>query len=202
MQGDPIRRGWLRRLAVPALLLCLNACAMVGVSQLKPGDVVSERRIDVIGGKQFSDSTVQALNVLALNAKQCTKSFGSCTEIVERASGLDEERRLSALSELWLGRALRGDRGPVMDDATLDAYLQCARYAYAYLFYTRRTPAERRSCVVNSGVFPNSVMFASTGVDPRAVTNARYSSSVPSASRRVRAKMRLPTVRRYSAEAW
>lgn len=143
MQGDPIRRGWLRRLAVPALLLCLNACAMVGVSQLKPGDVVSERRIDVIGGKQFSDSTVQALNVLALNAKQCTKSFGSCTEIVERASGLDEERRLSALSELWLGRALRGDRGPVMDDATLDAYLQCARYAYAYLFYTRRTPAER-----------------------------------------------------------
>jgi pimeloyl-ACP methyl ester carboxylesterase len=143
MRGDPTGRGWLVRLVVPALLLCLNACAMVDVSRLKPGDVVSEQRADVIGGKQFSDSTVQALNVLALNAKQCTKSFGSCTEIVEHASGLDEERRLSALSELWLGRALRGDRGPSMDDATLDAYLQCARYAYAYLFYTKRTPAAR-----------------------------------------------------------
>ncbi|MEW9572418.1 esterase/lipase family protein [Rhodanobacter sp. Si-c] len=143
MRGDPIRHGWLPRLLVPALLLCLNACAMVGVSRLKPSDVVSEQRADVIGSRQFSDSTVQTLNVLALNAKQCTKSFGSCTEIVEHASGLDEERRLSALSELWLGRALRSDRGPMMDDATLDAYLQCARYAYAYLFYTRRTPAER-----------------------------------------------------------
>lgn len=134
---------WLPRLLLPALLLCLNACAMVGVSQLKPGDVVSERRADVIGSRQLSDGTVQALNVVALNAKRCTQFFASCTEIVEHASGLDEERRLSALSELWLARALRSDRQPAMDDATLDAYLQCARYAYAYLFYTRRTPAER-----------------------------------------------------------
>lgn len=143
MQGDPIGRGWLLRLAMPALLLCLNACAMVDVSQLKPSDVVSERRADVLGNRQLSDGTVQALNVLALNTKQCTQSFDNCTEIVERSAGLDEERRLSALSELWLGRALRGDHGPAMDDATLDAYLQCARYAYAYLFYTKRTPAER-----------------------------------------------------------
>jgi len=143
MRGDPIGRGWLPRFLVPLLLLGLNACAMVGVSRLKPGDVVSEQRTDVIGGKQFSDSTVQVLNVVALNPKQCTQSFGSCTGIVEHASGLDEERRLSALSELWLGRALRGDHAPAMDDATLDAYLQCARYAYAYLFYTTRTPAER-----------------------------------------------------------
>ena len=143
MRGDPIGCGWLPRFLAPLLLLGLNACAMVGVSQLKPGDVVNEQRTDVIGGKQFSDSTVQVLNVVALNPKQCTQSFGSCTGIVEHASGLDEERRLSALSELWLGRALRGDHAPAMDDATLDAYLQCARYAYAYLFYTKRTPAER-----------------------------------------------------------
>jgi pimeloyl-ACP methyl ester carboxylesterase len=141
MQGNPVRQ-WLRRAAM-ALLLCLNACAMVDVSHLKPGDVVNERRADVIGSKQFSDGTVQTLNVLALGAKQCTQSFDTCVGIVGHASGLDEERRLSALSELWLGRALRGDRQPVMDDATLDAYLQSARYAYAYLFYTQRTPAER-----------------------------------------------------------
>ena len=130
MRGDPIGHGWLPRFLVPLLLLGLNACAMVGVSRLKPGDVVSEQRTDVIGGKQFSDSTVQVLNVVALNPKQCTQSFGSCTGIVEHASGLDEERRLSALSELWLGRALRGDHAPAMDDGTLDGYLQGARYAH------------------------------------------------------------------------
>ncbi|MBD8872292.1 alpha/beta hydrolase [Rhodanobacter sp. DHB23] len=124
-------------------LLCLNACAMVDVSRLKPADVVNERRADVIGSGQLSDGTVQALNGVALTGKQCTQSFADCAGIVEHASGLDEESRLSALSELWLGRALRGDRQPVMDEATLDAYLQSARYAYAYLFYTRRTPAER-----------------------------------------------------------
>ncbi len=143
MRGYRIGFGWLPRLLVLLSLLGLNACAMVGVSRVKPVDVVSERRADVIGSKQLSDGTVQALNVLALNPKQCTKAFGECAGIVEHASGLDEERRLSALSELWLGRALRGDRQGAIDDATLDAYLQCARYAYAYLFYTQRTPAER-----------------------------------------------------------
>ena len=141
MRGDPV--GHLSRLAMAALLLCLNACAMVGVSRVKPGDVVNERRADVIGSGRLSDGTVQVLNGVALTGKHCAQSFGDCSAIVEHASGVDEERRLSALSELWLGRALRGDRGPSMDDATLDAYLQSARYAYAYLFYTRRPPAER-----------------------------------------------------------
>lgn len=143
MRSDRITPGWLLRLALPALLLCLHACAIVDVSRIKPGEVVSKQRTDVFSGGQFSDATEQALNVVSLDAKQCTKSFDSCTGIVEHASGLNEERRLSALSELWLGRALRSDLGPTMDDATLDAYMQCARYAYAYLFYTGRTPAER-----------------------------------------------------------
>lgn len=146
MRQGTTTRGWawrLARLLAPALLLCTGGCAMVGVSQLKPHDVVTERRADVLGSGQLSDNTVQALNVVALGAKQCMQSFDTCSGIVEHSTALDEERRLSALSELWLARALRGDRGPAMDDATLDAYLQCARYAYAYLFYTARTPASR-----------------------------------------------------------
>ena len=133
----------LAHLVAPALLLLLQACAMVGVRQLKPHDVVAESRADVLGSGRLSDSTVQALNVVALTTKACTQSFDACTEIVGAADGLDEERRLSALSELWLGRALHDDRAATMDDATMDAYLQCARYAYAYLFYTQRTPAQR-----------------------------------------------------------
>lgn len=133
----------VRCVLVIALLACLNACAMVGVSRVKPGDVVSERRADVLGDRRFSDNTVQTLNVLALSPKRCVQSFDTCTGMVRHAAGIDEERRLSALSELWLDRALAGDRGEVMSDATLDAYLESARYAYAYLFFTTRTPAER-----------------------------------------------------------
>ncbi len=62
---------------------------------------------------------------------------------------LNVEQRLSALSELWVKAALAltpkktaaGD--PPMSDAALDAWLEAARYAYAYLFYSGRSPSDR-----------------------------------------------------------
>lgn len=137
---------WIVRCAVLAVLLCLNACAMVGVSRVKSHDAINERRADVIGVGRLSDSTVQALNVVALTEESCEKTFADCSQTVADSPGLNDEQRLSALAELWLGRAVKAERpkaGASMDDATLDAYLQCARYAYAYLFYTARTPADR-----------------------------------------------------------
>lgn len=119
---------------------------MVGVRHLKANDYVNERRADVIGSGRLSDSTVQALTVVALTADDCQQEFAHCTDIVARSAGLSDEQRLSALSELWLGRATRTDRAQAdaaMDAVTLDAFLQSARYAYAYLFHTGRTPAQR-----------------------------------------------------------
>lgn len=127
-------------------LLGLNACAMVGVSRVDTSDYVNQRRADVIGSNRLSDRTVQSLNVVALTLDSCQREFAACTDTVARSAGLTDEQRLSALAELWLGRALkaaRSQRGAAIDDATLDAYLQSARYAYAYLFYTARSPAER-----------------------------------------------------------
>jgi len=134
------------RWSLLAVVLCLNACAMVGVSQVKPHDYANERRADVIGAGRLSDSTVQALNVVALTTDTCQREFTACTDTVARSAGLDDEQRLSALSELWLGKALGTDRAKdktPMEAVTLDAYLQSARYAYAYLFYTARPLAER-----------------------------------------------------------
>jgi pimeloyl-ACP methyl ester carboxylesterase len=137
---------WIVRCAVLVALLCLGACAMVGVSRIKPHDYVTERRADVVGSGRLSDGTVQALNVVALNTDTCARDFADCTDTVIHSAGLTDEQRLSTLSELWMGRAIKTDRakpGTPMDDATLDAYLQSARYAYAYLFYTARQPSER-----------------------------------------------------------
>lgn len=135
----------LRGVAVIGLL-GLNACAMVGVSQVGTLDAVNQRRADVIGANRLSDRTIQSLNVVALTTDSCERAFAACTDTITHSAGLTDEQRLSALAELWLGRALKAERprhGQPMDEATLDAYLQSARYAYAYLFYTARAPAER-----------------------------------------------------------
>ncbi|WP_426702265.1 esterase/lipase family protein [Rhodanobacter sp. Col0626] len=134
------------RCLVLAALLCLNACAMVGVSHVKPHDYANERRADVIGSHRLSDSTVQALNVVALTTDSCRDGFADCTDVLAHSPGLSDEQRFSALAELWLGKAIKSDRAKTdaaMDAPTLDAYLQSARYAYVYLFYTARQPTER-----------------------------------------------------------
>lgn len=128
------------------MLLCLHGCAMVDVSHVKPHDYANERRADVIGAGRLSDRTVQALNVVALTVDSCQREFVACTDTVAHSPGLNDEQRLSALAELWLGKAIKADRakaGAMMQDPTLDAFLQSARYAYAYLFYTARSPADR-----------------------------------------------------------
>ncbi|WP_266159117.1 esterase/lipase family protein [Dyella silvatica] len=142
-QGLP---AWVTRYVVLAMLLCLQACAMVDVSHIKSHEYVTERRNDVMATGKLSDWTIQSLNVVALTADSCAKAFAECTETVAHSPGLDDEQRLSALSELWLGKAIKSDHDDgkaSMDDQTFDAFLTSARYAYAYLFYTKRQPAER-----------------------------------------------------------
>jgi len=139
-------RVFFARCALLAALLCLNGCAMVGVSHVNAHDSISEQRGDVISTGRLSDQSVQSLNVVALTARDCERAFPACVETVLHSPGLDDEQRLSALSELWLGLAMRTDRGTRdtrMSDQALDAYLQAGRYAYAYLFYTKRQPSER-----------------------------------------------------------
>ena len=139
-------RTWIARCVVLAIALCLSGCAVVGVSHVKSHEYITGQRNDVMATGRLSDHTVQSLNVVALNADSCGKAFDACVDTIGRSPGLDDEQRLSALSELWLGKALKTDRGgdaTGMDDSTLDAFLQASRYAYAYLFYTQRRPEDR-----------------------------------------------------------
>jgi len=119
---------------------------MVGVSNVKPHDFANEQRADVIGAGRLSDSTVQSLNVVALDDDSCREAFSACVDTIGHSTGLNDEQRLSTLSELWLDRAIATDRarhGEPMSPVTLDAYLQSARYSYAYLFHTARPPSAR-----------------------------------------------------------
>jgi hypothetical protein len=132
------------RVVVLATALLAASCSMVGVKHITPKEYTAQRRSDVLNTRALSDSTVQTLNVVALSRDDCAAHFPRCTHTVLYSDGLDDERRLSALSELWLAYGLQQTgHDEAISDSALNDYLQSARYAYAYLFYTARDPGER-----------------------------------------------------------
>jgi pimeloyl-ACP methyl ester carboxylesterase len=137
---------WIVRVMAIAALALMAGCDMVGVHHVTPKEYATQRRSDVLSTRKLSDGTLQTLNVVALTRDECAANFTRCTNTLLLSDGLDDERRLSALAELWLSNAIQRDsanNGPQVSDPALDAYLQSARYAYAYLFYTPRNPGER-----------------------------------------------------------
>ena len=119
---------------------------MVNVQKLGAHEYVNERHVDILGTDRFSDRTIQALTVASLTPDNCMKDFARCSVTVANSDGLNDEQRLSALAELWLDAGLKFERQQTqgnVTDSTIDAFLQSAHYAYAYLFFTPRTPADR-----------------------------------------------------------
>lgn len=140
------KTAWQLRMLMLAAMLCVAGCDIVGVRSIAPKAYIAERRGDVISTRALSDSTLQTLNVVAISKSDCAANFVRCTNTLLFTDGLNDEQRLSTLSELWLAWAIQlgntDDSKPINDQA-LHAYLESARYAYAYLFFTARTPEER-----------------------------------------------------------
>lgn len=137
---------FLRGLAFAAVFLCAG-CAGVKVSSVSTQDYIAQRRGDVLTTGRLSASAREAMAVLGLNAQECRKDRDACTRSLAATEGLDSERRLATLSEVWLMDALATEKqrpvGQADVDRLLDAYLQTARAAYAYLFFTPRSPSDR-----------------------------------------------------------
>jgi pimeloyl-ACP methyl ester carboxylesterase len=135
----------LRLLAITALLVA-SGCAMVTVKSRGTGDYVAMTRGDVLTTGKLSESGTETLRVAGIEPKPCRNEPASCVAQLDAVSGLGDERRLATQAELWTVEAIaRGRRagGKAMDDAALHAWLEAARHAYAYLFFTARTPGER-----------------------------------------------------------
>ncbi|MBH1837049.1 alpha/beta hydrolase [Stenotrophomonas maltophilia] len=131
------------------MLLAGSGCAMVTVKQVKSSDSLVNKRADVLNTGKLSPAARETLSAAGLDESQCEKDFVVCRSTLLMTDDLNVEQRLSALSELWVKAALAltpkktaaGD--PPMSDAALDAWLEAARYAYAYLFYSGRSPSDR-----------------------------------------------------------
>lgn len=124
-----------------AASLLLSACAGVKTVSLSTADYVSQRRGDILTTGKLSSASHAALQVLGLDASQCSKQLELCHQPLLTRNGLDAEQRTATLAELWLQQAISQPKE--QSSASMHAYLQAARYAYAYLFFSERTASER-----------------------------------------------------------
>ncbi len=149
------RRRHLPRFALAAFLLAaLGGCSIlqefrpaVAVQPMTPGEYIGLQRGDILTSGRLSAGTEQTVRVAGLDTGACARPSTDCIQALAGSAGFNEERRLSALSELWLQHALAVSAVKPVDaaatEASLEAWLEAARYAYAYLFFSARTPGER-----------------------------------------------------------
>jgi pimeloyl-ACP methyl ester carboxylesterase len=124
--------------------LLLAGCTAVKVRPYDPLQLARQRHADALRGGGASSATRESLRILGLPETACWLEPRPCLERIGAGQGLDDERRLSAIAELWLGEALAHDPPRAGErNSTLDAYLESARASYAYLFFTRRSVGER-----------------------------------------------------------
>ncbi|MBD4858753.1 alpha/beta fold hydrolase [Xanthomonas citri pv. citri] len=136
------------RLACLLLLLVVmttSGCAAVTLKPVKPRAYLEARRGDALTTGRLSDSTIESLRLLGLDSTGCLKDHRKCVEALLQEGALTSERGLSAAAEVSLLQSLKRERntGEIMPDATLSGWLETARYAYAYLFFSGRSPDKR-----------------------------------------------------------
>ncbi|WP_394673288.1 esterase/lipase family protein [Limnobacter sp.] len=138
----------ITRLATATLIaLTVSGCAIVSVGSVSSEDYLSARRGDVLTTGKLSASSRTALQVVGTDEEGCNRDLANCRKTLIANIGLSDEQRLSTLSELWLQEALRHEEAQILEPAndalkaaTLSAFLESAKHAYAYLFFTSRTP--------------------------------------------------------------
>ncbi len=124
----------------------LSGCAAVSVQSVDSKTYISQRRGDVLSTGKLSASARDVFRVLGIDPDDCLKGKLDCRKALAAPLGLSDEQRLSSLAELWMQQAIHlrsEDRSPAGEAVVLDAFLESARYAYAYLFFTQRKPSER-----------------------------------------------------------
>ena len=146
-------RSLARLLLAGTLLLLLGGCAIfkefaprVEAEPRGPGEYIAMKRSDILTADELSAAVLETLRVAGLDDGACAAPPAvACMSALADVPGLREERRQAALAELWTQQAIAlTPRGTVpTGDAQLDAWLEAARHAYAYLFFSERAPGER-----------------------------------------------------------
>lgn len=130
----------------------LNGCGLLSEFQpsvvIKPmtaNEYITLQRGDILTTGKLSERTAQTIRVTGLDQGACAvTASAACIQAMSEVEGVLDEQRMSALSELWLQMAMKGVRDTEHDDPSgLTPWMEAARHAYAYLFFTPRSPGER-----------------------------------------------------------
>ncbi|KLD79002.1 alpha/beta fold hydrolase [Xanthomonas hyacinthi] len=132
-----------RALALLCLALGASGCAMVTLKPVSAAEYIQAKRGDPLSSGHLSTAAIETLTVLGLSESVCSAEPRRCAGQLLDNDGLLQERKLATIAELWLQASLRLGKRQPRSDAELDAWLQTARYAYAYLFFSGRAPSER-----------------------------------------------------------
>lgn len=157
MQAATTRQTFLKRIRRCLLLLpliFLTACSSIKVSTQDSAAYMNQRRGDIISSGRLSQQTLSALHIIGIEEKNCDRNPKTCIDAVSISQALNDEQRLSSAAELWLMRAMQNDQRSLADTTPHErrersanrfgSFLEAARQAYAYLFYTSR-PLDKRA---------------------------------------------------------
>ena len=144
-EGVAMNRCWRTGMLLLWVALVLSGCAMVQVQSLDTREYIAMKRGDILTTGRLSEATRETVLVAGLSVSACAKAFIDCIETLSQSEETAADRRWAAQSELWLEQAmaLPARRSTDDIDRRMAAWLETARYAYAYLFFSGRTAPQR-----------------------------------------------------------
>lgn len=123
-------------------LALLNGCAVVKVREQRASDADLARRADVLGGGRLSADAASSLASAGLDPESCRREPEPCAGQLRQA--VPEENWLATIAEV---RTLRmqtaAEAMRTAPEIAAHEAMDTARWAYAYLFMTARTPEQR-----------------------------------------------------------
>ena len=121
----------------------LSGCQLVSIQQTKIDQAIQKRSQTIISHANLSADTQSLLAINSYTEKSCLRDFEQCTNHIQSQKIIPAYERYSALSELYLGRALALDtqcKTAECINQTLSALDLSLRYSYAYLFKAGTQP--------------------------------------------------------------
>jgi len=140
-----MNRYWRAGMALLWAAFVLSGCATVRVQSLDTREYIAMKRGDILTTGRLSAATQETVLVAGLSVSACAKTPIDCIETLSQSEDIAAGRRWAAQSELWLEQAmaLPAPRSKNDNDRRMAAWLETARYAYAYLFFSGQTASQR-----------------------------------------------------------
>ncbi|WP_180135920.1 triacylglycerol lipase [Acinetobacter sp. YH12070] len=145
----------------------LSGCQVVSVKNQKLNVSIANERESIISRNKLSEASLNVLSMTGREAKACIEDPKACVNELQQIPQIQDEQLLSTASELYLAKAIEYESSSACKLGLLsshkseekqkieqDTYNKCLdqqltlldksiRYSYAYMFKTKRAPADR-----------------------------------------------------------